>query len=210
MQRGTKTQKSMKVTFMTSSGGVRRFGPLSLFFYSLCVLCASVVSSPAAEPCQSGLKPGQKPGPYTAVAATGKDRGQSYCYICETGDRPAVVVFARTLTEPLGKLVGKIDSALADPKNAELRAWVTFLSADQPAFDPKVVDWAKVNSIRRTPLAVFEDADGPISYRLSPEADVTVVLFVKQKVVANFAFRGGELTEDRVEEVVKAVGKLQP
>ena len=117
---------------------------LVLCVSSLCVLCASVVCC-SAEPCRSGLQPGQRPGPYTAVAATGKERGQSYCYICETGDRPAAVIFARSMTEPLAKLVGKLDQALADPNPAEFRAWVTFLSDDQPTFDGKVVDWAKQN-----------------------------------------------------------------
>ena len=37
------------------------------------------------------------------------------------------------------------------------------------------------------------------------DADVTVMLFTKQKVVANFAFRAGELTDKRIDEVVKAV-----
>jgi hypothetical protein len=57
------------------------------------------------------------------------------------------------------------------------------------------------------PLGVFEDTVGPPAYRLAPEADVTVLLSVKQRVVANFAFRQGELTEAAVAEVLKAVPK---
>jgi hypothetical protein len=179
------------------------------FVSSLCVLCAFVVNSSADEqPCVSGLKPGQRPGPYSALVATGPQRGQSYCYICETADRPAVVVFARTLSEPLGKLVSRLDRAVAEHKKVELRAWVTFLADDQPALDPKVVRWAQEHAVRNVPLAVFEDAGGPPSYRLSRDADVTVLLFVKQKVVANFAFRAGELTEAREDEVLKSLPRI--
>src|SRR5262245_41366214 len=83
--------------------------------------------SSAADPCKSGLEPGQRPGPYSAVIATGPQRGQSFCYICETGDNPAMVVFARSVSDPLGKLAAKMDKALADHKATNLRAWVTFL-----------------------------------------------------------------------------------
>jgi len=119
-----------------------------------------------------------------------------------------VVVFARGLTDPLAKLTLQIDKALSEHKAAGLRAWVTFLHDDQPSFDAKVVKWSQDHAIRSVPLGVFEDAGGPPSYRLSREAEVTVLLFVQQQVVANFAFRAGELNEDRIGEVMKALPRI--
>jgi hypothetical protein len=58
------------------------------------------------------------------------------------------------------------------------------------------------------PLGVFEDIDGPPAYRLAKDADATVLLFVKQRVVANFAFRAGEMSAKARGEVVKALPKL--
>ena len=163
----------------------------------------------AAEgPCVSGLKKGQRPGPYSAVVCTGTHRGTSHCFICETADRPAVIVFARGLSDPLAKLARGLDRALAEHKKAGLRAWVTFLHDDQSSYDPLVVAWAKKHAIRNVPLAVFEDLDGPPSYKLSRDAEVTVLLYVKQKVVRNFAFRPGELSDARVDAVLKAVPEL--
>jgi hypothetical protein len=179
-------------------------------FGLLGVLCCSMVPSFAAEPCQSGLPAGQRPGPYSFVVSTGPQRGQSTCYVCETADRPAVIVFARELSEPLGKLVGQIDKAVANHKKEELRAWVTILSDNQPAMDKKVVDWGKKHAVRTMPLGVFEDAQGPPSYKLAKDADVTVLLFVKRKVQANFAFRSGELTEEKAAEVMKALPSILP
>lgn len=181
-----------------------------LVFCLVCVLCASVVPLSAAEPCQSGLPAGQRPGPYSFVVSTGPLRGQSQCYICDTADRPAVVIFARELSEPLGKLVGQFDKAVGEHKAAELRSWVTFLSDDQPTLDPKVVDWGKKHAIRTIPLGVFEDAQGPPAYKLAKDADVTVLLFVKKKVAANFAFRAGELTDEKAAEIVKALPNILP
>ena len=161
----------------------------------------------AEDPCVSGLPAGQRPGPYSFLVATGKERGQLTCYVCETAEKPAVIVFARTPSKELGELVAALDKAVADPKNTPLRGWVTFLSNDQPKMDPQVVDWGKKHAVKVMPLGVFEDADGPPAYRLNKDADATVLVFVKQKVVANFAFRIGEITEKARGEVLKAVPK---
>jgi hypothetical protein len=171
-------------------------------------LCLSLTVACGSEPCVSGLTPGQRPGPYSFVLSTGSQRGQSQCFICETADRPAVVVFARTPSDGLGKLVAGLDKALTDHKAADLRAWVTFLSDDQPALDPQVVAWGQKHAIRNVPLGVFEDAAGPPGYRLARDADVTVLLFVKRKVVADFAFRAGELNADRAAEVLGALPRI--
>ena len=179
-----------------------------LLLYFSCILLALVNISHAADPCRSGLDPGQRPGPYAAVISTGPERGKAHCYICATGDRPAVVVFARRLSEPLAKLCQQLDQALAEHEKAELRAWVTFLSADQLSLDPRIVQWAKKYALRSVPLGVFEDAGVPPSYRLARDADVTVVLFVKQKAVANFAFREGELSKEKVALVMQALRKV--
>ena len=170
----------------------------------LCACCAGT----AQAPCQSSLQVGQRPGPYAALVATGPLRGQSHCFICETEDRPAVIVFARTLSEPLGKLAHELDKALSRHKNAELRAWITFLSNDQTSLDPKVVQWGQKHATGDLPLAVFEDLDGPPSYRIARDADVTILLSTRQRVVANFAFRAGELNEERVREVLRALPQI--
>ena len=68
--------------------------------------------------------------------------------------------------------------------------------------------WAQKKGLRTVPVGAFEDADGPPSYKLHKDADVTVLLFTQQKVIANFAFRAGELTDKRIEEVAKTVPHL--
>jgi hypothetical protein len=135
----------------------------------------------------------------------GEQRGQSHCFICETADRPAVIVFARSLSEPLGKLVVALDQAVLEHKKADLRSWVTFLGEDESTLGPQILQWGKKYALRSVPLGVFEDKGGPPSYRLTRDAEVTVLLSVKQKVVRNFAFRAGELTDERIADVLRAV-----
>jgi hypothetical protein len=176
---------------------------------ALCaVLLVGLWSSAAEGPCQSGPKVGQRPGPYSSVMCTGEQRGKSHCFICETADRPAVIVFARTLSNPLGKLAAGLDKALAEYKKNDLRSWVTLLHADQSKIDPDVLKWSKKHSLRGLSVGVFEDVDGPPSYRLHRDADVTVLLVVKQKVVANFAFRAGELNDKKNREVLETIPKI--
>ncbi len=184
----------------------------SLLIVQLGILSALLGAGPirADDPCVSGLGAGKKPGPYSFLVATGPQRGQSSCFICETGERPAIVVFARTPNDSLGKLVNTLDKSVSDHKAADLRGWVTFLSDGADGLEDKVVKWGRDHAIRTMPLGIFEDADGPPSYKLARDADVTVLLFTKHKVVANFAFRAGELNDERVKDVMKAVPDLLP
>jgi hypothetical protein len=172
------------------------------------VVLSGLWASAAEGPCQSGPKVGQRPGPYSSVLCTGEQRGKSHCYICETADRPAVIVFARTLGEPLGKLAADLNKSLVEHKKNELRAWVTLLHPDQSKIDSDVLKWSKKHALHAVPVGVFEDVDGPPSYRLHRDADVTVLLVVKQKVVANFAFRTGELTDKKRAEILSSIPKI--
>ena len=160
----------------------------------------------AAEPCVSGVPVGGRPGPYSFLVATGPQRGQQTCYICEQDDKPTVVIFARTLSEPLGKLVVKLDAEVQKRKDAGFKVWVTQLAAKADL--DALAKWAKATAIKNAPVGAFEDLDGPPAYKLDQSADVTVLLFVKRKVVANFAFRTGELTDEAIGRVVKELPKL--
>ncbi|MBY0229510.1 MAG: hypothetical protein K2W96_09545 [Gemmataceae bacterium] len=162
----------------------------------------------AAEPCVSGPRVGQRPGPYSFVLSTGPERGKSHCYICETADRPAAIVFARSASGSLGKLAARIDAAMG--KEKDLRSWVTVLAEDQSKLDAALKEWAKKHALRAVPVGVFEDAEGPPSYKLHKDADVTVLLSVKQKVVVNRAFRSGELDEKAIEALVAELPKILP
>ena len=163
--------------------------------------------SSGADPCVSGIPPGQRPGPYSFLVATGPQRGQQTCYICDTADRPAVIVFSRKVSEPLGKLLVKCDDwLLAQPKDAA-RAWLSVLGEKTVSLDD-LAKWSKQSGIKTVPVGVFDDPIGPPTYKLHNEAEVTVLLYVKKKVVANFAFRAGELNDEAIAKIVGELPKL--
>lgn len=174
-------------------------------FAFVSVLLAAVSAS-AADPCVSGVPVGKRPGPYSFLVATGPQKGQQTCYICEQDEKPTAVVFARSLSDPLGQLLTKLDAEIPTRKDAGFKVWMTQL-ADTADLD-KLSGWATRQGLKNVPVGGFEDPDGPPAYTLNKDADVTVLLFVKKKVVANFAYRPGELTDAAVGEVMKAVPKL--
>ena len=175
---------------------------------SIAAVLFGAAGANADDPCKSGPQPNQRPGPYSALVCVGPQRGTQHCYICEAADRPIMIVFARTLSDPLGKLVHKMDKLMNEHKAADLKAWVTFLAEDQTALDPQVVKWGQQHATGKVPMAVFEDVVGPPTYLLHREADVTVLLSVKQKVVANFAYRKGELNDAAIEQILKIVPRI--
>jgi len=67
---------------------------------------------------------------------------------------------------------------------------------------------AKRQEIRRVSLAIMPD--GPKQYRLSQEADVTVILYERRKVEANHAFRKGELNDKAIESILVDVWNSFP
>src|SRR4051794_13633154 len=123
---------------------------------SLAILLILPLLAPE-RPLRSGLQPNQRPTPYSALVSVGKERGQQHCFICEAEDRPVVIVFARSLNDPLGKLLNRLDGLLDKHKDAELRAWTTVIAEDQTAMDAKIVDWSKKHATGNVPIAVFED-----------------------------------------------------
>jgi hypothetical protein len=162
----------------------------------------------AAEPCVSGLPVGKRPGPYSFLVATGPQRGQQTCYICEQHEtgKPAAVVFAKSLSDPLAKLMAKLEAARPAKNDPGYKTWLTHTVA--VADLDALAKWAQQKSLKGVPVGAYEDVDGPPAYKLAKDADVTVLLFVKERVVANFAFRAGELDDKAVETVLKSVPKL--
>jgi hypothetical protein len=169
---------------------------------------------------------------YNLNGAVGKDR--YHCLVCEFGLRPVVLIFARDhpkgQDKALEDLLERVDKAVARDPDDNLRAFVVFLSpaAAASATEPKeakVTDPEKLvaeavarealharleplaKKLRHVAVSTYP-AEGPEGYKLSPNADVTVVLYVKQRVTDNFAFPEGGLTEQAVDAIMKRVEAL--
>lgn len=156
----------------------------------------------------SGPQPGKKFGPYTFLIATGPNRGTSHCYVCETGDEPAVIVLARTTSAPLGELVKQLDRLLTKHQSQKLHSWVTLVGMKQPVKEPEIVNWSKSLGLRSIPLGIYELPEGPPGYRLHTDADVTVLLVKDGKVIHNFAYPVQGLTAAETKKILELVPTL--
>ena len=171
-------------------------------------VAAVVLSLPVmAEELKSGPQTGEKvPGPFHPLNVTGEHKGEKFCQFCTNGDNPVAMVFARENSDSLAKLVKKIDEATIKNKDKEMGSFVVFLS-DSDKLEGALKKMADTAKIEKTVLSIDNPA-GPKNYKVSADADVTVVLYVDRKVKANYAFKKGELKDSDIEKVIADVSKI--
>jgi len=124
------------------------------------------------------------------------------------GGNPVAMIFAREVSAPLTSLVKKIDAANIENKKKKMGSFVVFLS-DKEGLKDELSKLAKTESLKHTVLSLDNPA-GPKGYEVAKEADVTVVLYTNRKVVANHAFRKGELNEKAIDRIMADVPKIFP
>ena len=161
----------------------------------------------SAEPIVSGPQVGQKvPGPFKPLHVNGPDAGQRECLYCKFGARPVVMVFARETSPAVAALVKKIDAATAAHQDERLCSCAVFLS-DAKELPAALKAFVEKEAVKSTVLAVM-GPDGPASYKIAPESDVTVILYTHHAVKANHAFRKGELTATAADAVIADLAKI--
>ena len=116
------------------------------------------------------------------------------------------MIFARKVTGPLTSLVKKIDAATVKNGSKRMGSFVVFLSDDEKLAD-QLTTLAKKEGLKKCVLTIDNPA-GPRGYNVAKDADVTVVLYNRRNVKANFAFRQGELNDGAISKVVSAVSKI--
>jgi hypothetical protein len=144
--------------------------------------------------------------PFHALNVTGPWPGQKACLVEAFGARPVAMIFARGISEPLTKLLRDINVATAGKKKT--RSCAVFLTDDDDA-ETNVKTLAERQEITKCVLCV-DNPSGPRSFHLAKKADITVILYVRHKVQANFTFRKGELDGESVGRVVAEWNTLSP
>lgn len=168
---------------------------------------ALLVGGAVAAELTSGPQPGDKVGPFHPLNITGESAGQKQCLVCKNGPNPVVMIFAKEVTPGLTTLIKKVDAATAKNASANLGSFVVFTSDDK-SLEGQLKKMADKEGIKQTVLAIDNPA-GPTGMKtLAKDADVTVVLYVKNTVKANHAFKKGELNEKAVQAVLADLPKI--
>ncbi|MBM3995845.1 MAG: hypothetical protein FJ303_17090 [Planctomycetes bacterium] len=101
----------------------------------------------------------------------------------------------------MASLVKKLDSAKG------VNSFVVFLSDDENIKDA-ALKFAQKNGIKKTVLAIDNPA-GPQAYKISKDAEVTVLLYTGGVVKANHAYRKNDFNPKAVEAIVKDLPTIQ-
>ncbi len=159
---------------------------------------------------KSGPQAGDKlPGPFHPLNCTGESAGKKNCLVCQHGDSPVALVFARTADCPqTAKLMKKLDEATAANKAAEMGSFVVFLS-DDDKMPEKLKAMAEKAGIKEMTVAV-DNPTGPAKYNVDKDADLTVIIYNDRTVKGNWSFKKGEITDANIETICKDLSKILP
>ena len=111
-------------------------------------------------------------------------------------------VFTRTLSDDLASLVKQIDKKVADNKAAKMQAFVVLISEDPDADEKKLEELAKKHDIK-IPLTLFDGIAGPPGYKMSKDAEISVMHWKGRVVKANNTFAKNKLDKAGVDATVK-------
>lgn len=118
------------------------------------------------------------------------------------------MIFAREVSGPLTSLVKKIDEATTKNGDCKMGSFVVFCS-DSEGLEKQLKELSDKEKFSKIVLSI-DNPSGPPKYNVAKEADVTVVLYNKQKVEANYSFKKGELSDKKIEEIIAALTKILP
>ena len=191
-----------------------RSGSLVIGNWKLVILAAFLAPAlalAAANEVKSGPQVGEKALPFTSNQVTGEHRGRQFCYVCELGDRPAVLVFARHMDEPTGRLLRDLRDRMREYREKKLFAWMVFLGGEstdsETALEGQAYEFARKHGALSVALSALGDPAGPPGYRIAPEADVTVLAIKGGKVLYNRAYRAKEWSTRNAEGALKDLSK---
>ncbi|MBY0513927.1 MAG: hypothetical protein K2P78_08455 [Gemmataceae bacterium] len=158
---------------------------------------------------KSGPQTGEAvPGAFNVLNVTGPTPGESNCQFCKNGNNPVVMIFARTPGDPaLQKLIKQVDEKIAANKDARIGSFVVYLTADSKKIEPEIKGFADKQGIKNVVLTT-DTPTGPEAYKIAKDADVTVVLYTKRNVKANYTFEKGKMTDKDVEKVLADLPKI--
>ncbi|RLT18710.1 MAG: hypothetical protein DWI27_04160 [Planctomycetota bacterium] len=176
------------------------------FMAAVALMTAAVASAEVT----SGPQVGDRVGAFTVTKVTGNPDdgvvdGKKLCYRCKMGQRPVVMVFARSADDKLAKFLLKLEEEIEEHQDSKLSAFVNMIGTDEESMKKAAADFVAKHGIKRVAFVIPEDvANGPENFNIAPDADLTVICYKGGEVKANHAFASGGLSEDKIDAIVDA------
>jgi hypothetical protein len=162
----------------------------------------------------SGPQVGDSVGAFTVTKVTGNPDdgvadGKTLCYRCKMGQRPVVMVFARSADESFAKFLKKLEGELEEHADEKLTAFVNMIGTDAESLKKAAAEFVEKHDIKRVAFVVPEDIQhGPPEFKIAPDAEITVVCYKGGTVKANHAFAKGPLSDEKITALVEASCQL--
>lgn len=173
----------------------------------LALVLVCCLSTAAETPVKSGLQAGEKlTATFEALVVNGEQAGELRCLVCANGMDPVAMIFAREVSEPLVKLIAKLEARMAADGGRELGCFVVFLG-EQEKLQPILAEVARKQRLKHVILSI-DAAAGPAGFNVARDADVTVVLYREHAVRANHAFAKGRLTDQSADAILADLPKI--
>jgi hypothetical protein len=179
------------------------------------VLAGNSFSRADDPPARPGLQPGDDlPGPFQPYNITGKEkhRGKFHCLVSENGLNPVVAVFVRGIdvSDPVLKLLEKLDEFIPRNERIRLGGFVVFMSEglmdvvkedDEREKESAELN-EKINKLKYVAGALDSFSVVKPLYKLDDQAEVTVVLYNKYKVLLNRSFPKEGLKDEELQKLL--------
>ena len=216
------------IAFSLSLVAVQPFHPSSFILHPSWGQPAPADTLPKLEP--------NLPGPFHPFNINGKNKGQFHCVVTKHGLNPMVLIFVRGSDpeKPLVDLLKKVDEAVNKHDKRFLGGCAVFLNSDilndeqRKSTDTQLEDLLKDDDrreelskklfdaldtkegIHRVILCLYSES-GPKGYDIGKDAEVTVLLYRRYKILDQYSFAKGKMTDKDVDTIMQAiVGKLLP
>lgn len=167
-----------------------------------------------AEKLKSGPQLGESVGAFTVEKCAGNDadgveNGEKLCYRCKLGNRPVVTVFARKNDKRLAALVQELDAIVAKHEENKMAAFVSLLGDDAKTLKDEATKLVKESKAKNVAVVVPVDHQrGPENYKLNPKADLTVLVYKRGRVRANFAMTADSLNPEAIKKITTSAAEL--
>lgn len=184
---------------------------LTTAFVIMLVSCslglAEAAKQVAKQTVKSGLQQGASTFAFHVDDITGPRKGSSLCYACAFGKHAVINIQATKIDADLIALLKELDGLVAPArkiKGDSKHAFLVYLTEDPDAAAKELNTVASKLKLKNIPLTIYDELTGPPPYKLSKDAEVTVMMWKDAKVTANHAFAAGGLDSDDVKVVLQS------
>jgi hypothetical protein len=173
------------------------------------------VGSAMADDLKSGPQPGDGVEAFDVVKVAGNPHdgvadGDKLCYRCRLGSKPVVMVFSRKADDRLAALIKELNDTLPKHDDQKLSSFVNLIgSKDSDALKATAKKFGEKTKLEHVAIVVPEESEnGPESYRINPDADVTVLIYRDGTVAANHTFAPGKLDAKGIASIIADTAKI--